>query len=85
LNPVTGKKYISASWQSGLSNSALVGQLAGLIINGWAQDRFGCRKTLMFFLAWMACAIFVPVFSPNLSVLAFGEALCGVPWGVFQV
>ena len=29
--------------------------------------------------------IFIPVFSPSLSVLAFGEAMCGVSWGVFQV
>lgn len=81
----TGKKLISPAWQSGLSNSALVGQLAGLIINGFCQDRFGCRKTMMFFLAWMAAAIFIVFFAPSLSVLAFGEAMCGISWGVFQV
>jgi len=80
------KKYvITAPWQSGLSNSALVGQLAGLVINGWAQDRFGSRQTLMFFLTWMAVMIFIPVFAPSLPVLAFGEAMCGISWGVFQV
>jgi len=36
-----GKKLIPPSWQSGLSNSALVGQLAGLVVNSYTQDRFG--------------------------------------------
>jgi SP family general alpha glucoside:H+ symporter-like MFS transporter len=33
----------------------------------------------------MAVMIFIPVFAPSLSILAFGEAMCGVSWGVFQV
>ncbi|KAJ9613062.1 hypothetical protein H2200_003003 [Cladophialophora chaetospira] len=80
----TGKKLIPPAWQSGLSNSALVGQLAGLLANAWTQDHFGCRPTMMFFMAWMAVAIFIPFFAPSLPVLAFGEAMCGVSWGVFQ-
>ncbi|KIW53160.1 hypothetical protein PV05_08752 [Exophiala xenobiotica] len=83
-DPSTGKKAIPASWQSGLSNSALVGQLAGLLINSYTQDRFGCRPTMMAFMIWMAVVLFIPVFAPSLSVLAFGESMCGIPWGVFQ-
>lgn len=82
---MTGKKTIPASWQSGLSNSAVVGQLAGLLINAYTQDRFGCRPTMMAFMVWMTAVLFIPVFAPSLSVLAFGEAMCGIPWGVFQV
>ncbi|KAL3464503.1 general substrate transporter [Aspergillus heterothallicus] len=82
--PVAGQKLIPAAWQSGLANSALVGQLAGLIINAICQDRFGCRRTMMFFMAWMTVVIFIPVFAPSLPVLAFGEAMCGISWGVFQ-
>jgi MFS transporter, SP family, general alpha glucoside:H+ symporter len=63
----------------------LVGQLFGLALNTWAQDRFGTRKTYMIFMAWLCAAIFIPVFAPNISVLAFGEAMCGISWGVFQV
>jgi SP family general alpha glucoside:H+ symporter-like MFS transporter len=81
----TGLKVIPPSWQSGLSNSSLVGQLAGLLVNAWTQDRFGCRPTMMFFMAWMTVMIFIPVFAPSLQILAFGEAMCGVSWGVFQV
>ncbi|GES64123.1 MFS alpha-glucoside transporter [Aspergillus terreus] len=70
-NPKTGEKAIPASWQSGLSNSSLVGQLGGLLVNAYSQDRFGCRPTLMFFMVWMAAAIFIPVFAPSLSILAW--------------
>lgn len=54
------------------------------MINAYAQDRFGCRHTMMFFMVWMAATIFIPFFAPSLSVLAFGEFMCGIPWGVFQ-
>jgi SP family general alpha glucoside:H+ symporter-like MFS transporter len=84
-NPDTNAYTISAEWQSGLSNSSTVGQLFGLLLNAYAQDKFGCRPTMMFFMAWMAVMIFIPFFAPSLSVLAFGEAMCGVSWGVFQV
>ncbi|KAH1496035.1 hypothetical protein LV164_002285 [Aspergillus fumigatus] len=79
-----GKKVITAAWQSGLSNSSMVGQLTGLLLNAYSQDRFGCRPTMMFFMAWMALMIFIPVFAPSLPILAWGEAMCGVSWGVFQ-
>lgn len=39
---------------------------------------------MMVFMAWMAVTIFIPFFAPSLSVLAFGEFMCGIPWGVFQ-
>ena len=39
----------------------------------------------MVFMAWMAVAIFIPFFAPSLGVLAFGEVMCGISWGVFQV
>ena len=58
--------------------------MAGLIINSWAQDRFGGRPTYIAAMFFMTAAIFVPVFAPNLSVLAFGEAMCGIPWGIFR-
>ncbi|RMJ21349.1 MFS alpha-glucoside transporter [Aspergillus sp. HF37] len=82
--PATGEKVIPAAWQAGLSNSALVGQLVGLLVNGYTQDRFGCRPTMMVFMVWMTVMIFIPVFAPSLPVLAWGEAMCGVSWGVFQ-
>ncbi|PWN38609.1 sugar transporter [Meira miltonrushii] len=78
------KWYIPASWQSGLTNGALCGQIVGLLINSWASQRFGYRRTMATALAFMACAIFPVFFAPNLPVLVLGEILCGLPWGIFQ-
>ncbi|VUC37244.1 unnamed protein product [Clonostachys rosea] len=79
-----GMKLIPTPWQTGLSNSSAVSQLIGLVINAWAQDKYGSRKTLMFFMVVMALAIFIPFFSNSLAVLAVGQFACGIPWGVFQ-
>lgn len=40
---------------------------------------------MMVFMAYLVGTIFILAFAPSLSILAFGEALCGVAWGVFQV
>lgn len=58
--------------------------MAGLVINAFAQDRFGSRITYIAAMIFMMAAIFIPVFAPSLSVLAFGEAMCGIPWGIFR-
>lgn len=73
-------KKISAKWQSGLSNSSVVGQILGLCANAYTQDRFGNRHTMMFFLVWMSCAIFVPFFATSLPMLAAGEVLVSRPF-----
>lgn len=39
----------------------------------------------MIFMVWMLLAIFIPFFATGPEMLAAGEALCGIPWGVFQV
>ncbi|KAI8300570.1 MFS transporter, SP family, general alpha glucoside:H+ symporter [Colletotrichum sp. SAR11_240] len=83
-NEREGKNLIPTEWQTGLSNASAVSQLLGLVINAWAQDKFGSRKTLMFFMGIMALAIFIPFFSHSLPVLAVGQFACGIPWGVFQ-
>lgn len=55
------------------------------MVNGYFQDRFGARMTMMIFMGWMAAVIAIPCFAPSLPILAWGEAMCGVSWGVFQV
>ncbi|TLS31313.1 hypothetical protein PpBr36_02457 [Pyricularia pennisetigena] len=84
LNPETGKWVISAAWQSGLSNGARAGEILGLILAGWASDRWGYRVTTMLALVLMIAFIFVLFFAPNVEVLVLGEVLCGIPWGAFQ-
>ncbi|CAH0003828.1 unnamed protein product [Clonostachys byssicola] len=39
----------------------------------------------LYLLPWVeSAAIFIVFFAPSLSVLAFGEFMCGISWGVFQ-
>ncbi|KAB5545749.1 general substrate transporter [Coniochaeta sp. 2T2.1] len=80
----SGEWQIPARWQSGLSNGANVGELIGLLINGWVSERFGYRWTvigcLILVIAWTA--IFFT--AQNVQALLVAEILCGIPWGVFQ-
>lgn len=79
-----GSWQISAAWQTGLSNGALVGELIGLTINGWIADRFGYRYTIVGALILVTGFVFITFFSQNLTQLLVGEILLGIPWGVFQ-
>ncbi|WOO82901.1 General alpha-glucoside permease [Vanrija pseudolonga] len=79
-----GKKYIPATWQSLMNNGAQIGQIIGLLINGYAQAKFGSKRTYAAGMILMVGAIFLPVFSKNLPMLFGGELLCGIPWGIFQ-
>ncbi|EFQ31433.1 sugar porter family MFS transporter [Colletotrichum graminicola] len=79
-----GRRVVSAAWQSGLSNGARAGEVLGLVLAGWAADRYGYRLTTMGFLVLMIAFIFVLFFVPNVQILVLGEVLCGIPWGAFQ-
>ncbi|KAL7420667.1 hypothetical protein Q5752_004618 [Cryptotrichosporon argae] len=79
-----GSYTITAAWQAGLSNGANVGEIIGLVINGWASERFGYRKTMIAAMSLMIVFIFIPFFSNSIVTLLVGEILQGIPWGVFQ-
>lgn len=79
---IKGEKVITAPWQTGLSNSALVGEVAGLMLQGWASDRWGYRPVYMASMAFMTLTIFMPVFAVSLPMLSAGEVLMGVSIGV---
>ena len=83
-NPETGDYNLSAAWQSGLSNGARAGEILGLILAGWAADRYGYKMTTIGSLVLMIAFVFVLFFAPNVRVLVAGEVLCGMPWGAFQ-
>lgn len=78
-----GTYQISAAWQSGLSNGALVGEILGLMIVGVVAERIGYRKTLIIALTMITCFIFLLFFAQSLPMLLIGEILCGIPWGAF--
>jgi hypothetical protein len=42
-----GVRYIPAQWQSALSNGSSAGGIIGLIINGWAAERFGPKQVYL--------------------------------------
>ena len=79
-----GSYQVPAAWQSGLSNGAAVGEIIGLMINGYISERFGYRYTVMACLTLVAG--FTAIFFTAQSVvdLQIAEILCGIPWGVFQ-
>lgn len=79
-----GTYQLTAAWQSGLSNGALVGEILGLFVNGIIAEKFGYRKTLIGALCMVVCFIFIVFFATNLVTLLIGEILLGIPWGVFQ-
>ncbi|KAF5236105.1 hypothetical protein FAUST_6715 [Fusarium austroamericanum] len=94
------KFAVSAAWQSGLSNGARAGEIIGLILAGWASDRYGYKMTTVGALVLMIAFVFVLFFAPNIKILVLGEILCGmylsvdykytfadltgIPWGAFQ-
>lgn len=79
-----GEYQLTAAWQAGLANGALVGEILGLFINGIVCDRFGYRKTIIGALILVICFVFIVFFASSLPVLLVGEILLGIPWGVFQ-
>lgn len=80
----SGEWQVPARWQAGLSNGVVVGEIIGLIINGWASERFGYRWIL---IVCLTCIMgFTAIFFTAQTVVALqiAEILCGIPWGVFQ-
>lgn len=83
-DPIGPQKYnVSAAWQSGLTQAMHCGQIIGLMINGWATERFGLKKTQCAALVVMSGFIFIQFFAPSIGVLCAGEVLIGIPLGVF--
>jgi len=82
---VPGHGYqISPAWQAGLSNGATVGEIIGLMFNGFLTDRFGYQKTMVGSLIWLSLFVFLAFFAINIQMLMAADVLCGLSWGVFQ-
>ncbi|KAK6438652.1 hypothetical protein LTR95_005146 [Oleoguttula sp. CCFEE 5521] len=79
-----GTYQISAAWQSGLANGALVGEMLGLMLIGLIVERLGYKKTLIGALTMITGLIFIVFFAQSLPMLLVGEILMGIPWGAFQ-
>ncbi|KAJ8099528.1 general substrate transporter [Lipomyces tetrasporus] len=79
-----GSHVVTAAWQAGLTNGALVGEIFGLFLGGFATESFGYRKTMMGALVGISACIFIQFFAPNIRILLLGYISCGVNWGIFQ-
>ncbi|OAX84623.1 hypothetical protein ACJ72_01019 [Emergomyces africanus] len=79
-----GDYQVPAKWQAALSNGAVVGEIIGLFINGWASERFGYRYTILTCLLFLTGFITIFFTAAHLEALLIAEILCGIPWGVFQ-
>ena len=79
-----GTYEISAPWQSGLSNGVTVGEIFGLMINGWVSERYGYRFTVMACLTLIIAFTAIFFTAQTVVHLLVAEILCGIPWGVFQ-
>jgi MFS transporter, SP family, general alpha glucoside:H+ symporter len=75
---------ISPAWQTGLPNGACVGEILGLLLNGYLTDRFGYQKTVIGALLWLCVFITLAFFAFNIQMLMAYSILCGLPWGIFQ-
>ncbi|BGP57367.1 hypothetical protein JCM8202_005793 [Rhodotorula sphaerocarpa] len=79
-----GTYTIKTAWQAGLSNGGKVGEIIGLTLNGWAMERFGCRKTSITALTCLIGFIALSVFAKNIEMLLVGQIFCGCCFGVFE-
>ncbi|KAJ7059177.1 maltose permease [Mycena amicta] len=78
-----GKFTIPTKWQSALFQSGQCGAFVGVFLAGPITNRLGYRWTTILALILMNATIFVSFFADSLAVLTVGQALEGVPWGLF--
>lgn len=79
-----GTWQVPAAWQAGLSNGAVVGEIIGLVLNGWFSERFGYRITVIGCLVLVSAFISIYFTAQTVVHLQVASILCGIPWGVFQ-
>ncbi|CZT25789.1 probable alpha-glucoside transport protein [Ramularia collo-cygni] len=75
---------VPARWQAALSNGANVGEMIGLLINGFVSERFGYRYTVIACLSLVIAFTAIFFTAQNVQQLLAAGILCGIPWGVFQ-
>ncbi|KAF4451443.1 mfs alpha-glucoside [Fusarium albosuccineum] len=80
----TGDYQVPADIQAAISNCVNVGQIIGLLLNGYLADRMGYRWVMLGCLFLMVCFIFLQFFATSIYMYLGAGILLGIPWGAFQ-
>ncbi|KAF7714748.1 MFS-type Sugar/inositol transporter [Penicillium ucsense] len=83
VDAATNTYAIPTRWQSELFRAGQCGAFVGVLVAGSVTDRLGYRWTTILALLMMNATIFISFFADSLTVLTVGQALEGVPWGLF--
>jgi SP family general alpha glucoside:H+ symporter-like MFS transporter len=78
-----GVFQLQGQWQSALASVATAGSIIGAFLNGYLIDRFGFRSTFIVSMAFMIAFIFLSFLGHTVLIQTVGQAMCGIPWGVF--
>ncbi|KAG9244768.1 maltose permease [Calycina marina] len=78
-----GKLAIPTKWQSALFQSGQCGTFVGLFLAEPITNRIDYRWTTILGLFLVNAVIFISFFAQSFAVLTVGQALKGVPWGLF--
>lgn len=76
-------KVILTKWQSSLFQAGQCGAFVGVFLAGPITNRLGYRMTTLLGLVLMNATIFISFFANSLALMVVGQALEGVPWGLF--
>lgn len=75
----SGNYQISTVWQAAITNGAVVGEILGLLLNGYITHRIGNRYTMIGSLIFLTIAIFLAFFAHDMNLLLASQVLCGLP------
>lgn len=70
--PAGNGYQLTAIWQTALVEAPIVGNIIGIFISSWFQDRYGYRRTIQIFLIFLSGTIFVVFYAPRVEVLFVG-------------
>ena len=83
VDPKSGEKFITTSWQFALQTGGPVGAFMGVFLAGPLTSKIGYRWATISGLMALNAFIFVFYYGKNLGVMLASQLLEGIPWGIF--
>lgn len=68
---------ISAPWQLGITSGMMVGEIVGILLNGYLTERLGYKKTFLTSLIAITSFILVLFCANSLPLFLIGMTICG--------